>query len=361
MEEIEFAAQLLHNAVQPTPMEATEVTLPASPFVIIRQNSLSIEQIYKNGLPKKVHVVVKNHPFIIQVGLASTTWEGQKMDFTKSTMEARLVYDTDTLKEVSFVKMKPLEFKCHVNERGDQVTAEIRPKVLTSQLEDMLFRVKFVAVDSARQQIGDLCVFSEPIKVVSKPEQVKKRKKPPTEVKQKPPPPPKEDKTKINDLLTDELSKIDAQCDENQNLLSILDQTLQSNSDLYSTLASNVTVNRPAEKPKLEQPRTTSDLGPFELAFLEFVEAYDRLDPEEKPSKIRKVIKNTSNRDIDYVTDMLEVFTQTAATTQPDHSKSFIKDPNMKTCNCQNCSHLLELRKIDDFYNRFLITSDGIL
>jgi len=357
MEDIEFAAQLLHNTHQNN--EIVEVTIPPSPFIILRQNSLSTEQIYKNGIQKKVHIVVKNHPFIVQVGLASTTWEGQKMDFTRFTMEARLVYDTDTLKEVSFVKMKPLEFKCHVNERGDQVTAEIRPKVLTSQLEDMLFRVKFVAVDSSRQQIGDLCVYTESIKVVSKPEQVRKRKNPPTETKQKPPASSsKEEKMKINDQISDQLINIDSVCENNQNLLLLLDQTLQTNLELYSTLSANLIVDKIQEKPK---EKRTADLSAFELAFLDFVDAYDQLDPEEKSSKIRRVIKNTSPRSVESVTEMLEVFTETASTTQPEKQKSCTTDPNIKTCNCERCPHLQELTKIDDFYNRFLVTSEGIL
>jgi len=350
MEEIEIAAQLLQSALPSATTEAREVTLPPSPFVILRQNASNTEHIYKNGLQKKVHVVVKNHPFIIQVGLTTNNWEGHRIDFSRCTLEARLVYDNESLKEVSFVKMKPLEFKCHVNERGDQVTAEIRPKVLTSQLEDMLFRVKFVPLDSSKQAIGDICVFSEPIKVVSKPEQVKKRKR--TEPKPKPAPAPKEDKGKVNETLVDDLTKIDLICDNNQNLLMMLDQTLQTNADLYSTLSANLVGQRTNEKPR----PPPADLTPFEQAFMSFVEAYDHLDPEEKPSRIRRTMKNTSNRDVENITEMLEVFTQVATTTQPEQSsKSYTRDPSLKTCSCERCPHLQELRKIDDFYNRFLI------
>jgi hypothetical protein len=178
--ELEFSSGIYSNG-ESTPNSTQllsfepdiNATMPPSPLVILRQNSLSIEHIYKNGLQKKVHVVVKNHPFMIQVGLSSSTWEGQKIDFNRYPVEARLLYDTEALKEVNFVKMKPLEFKAQVNERGDQVAVELRPKVLTSQLEDMLFRVRLTAVDSiTKQPIPTWTVLSESIKVVSKPEQV---------------------------------------------------------------------------------------------------------------------------------------------------------------------------------------------
>ena len=137
------------------PVSLDNTPVPAnSPLLILRQNSLTVEQIYKNGISKKVHVVVKNHPFLIQVGLSTTQWEGQRIDFNRCPLEARLVYDNDCFKEVGFVKLKPIEFKAHVNERGDQATLELRPKVLTSQLEDMLFKVKIVALDNVTKQPG---------------------------------------------------------------------------------------------------------------------------------------------------------------------------------------------------------------
>lgn len=148
-EAVDFASQLF--APNMIPIESVMPPRP-SPLVLLRQNSLSIEQVYKNGISKKVHVVVKNHPFLIQVGLVSSVWEGQKLDLNRYTMDARLVYDNDSLKEVGFVKLKPIEFKAHVSDRGDQATIEIRPKVLTSQLEDMLFRVMILALDQTTKK-----------------------------------------------------------------------------------------------------------------------------------------------------------------------------------------------------------------
>src|SRR4051812_13140864 len=77
-------------------------------LVILRQNSLTVEKFSKNGIQRAVHVVVKNQPFLIQVGILNNN---NILDFSKAPVEARLLYDCDNLKEVDFVKLKPLEYK----------------------------------------------------------------------------------------------------------------------------------------------------------------------------------------------------------------------------------------------------------
>lgn len=108
----------------------------------------------------------------------------------------KLVYDCPSLKEVDFVKMKPIEFKTnitHTEEGGDDLSIEIRIKVLTSQLEDMFFRVIVKMMDAnTNREHPELVCITHPIRVVSKPDQVinsptkkglamkKKRKRNPT-------------------------------------------------------------------------------------------------------------------------------------------------------------------------------------
>jgi hypothetical protein len=83
----------------------------SSPVVIVSQNSLAIDSVSKNGIQKLLHIVVKNQPFTIQAALTSYS---PAMNFHKFPLEARLLYDCDNLKEVDFVKHKPLEFKTQV-------------------------------------------------------------------------------------------------------------------------------------------------------------------------------------------------------------------------------------------------------
>jgi hypothetical protein len=85
----------------------------------------------------KIFVVIKNSPFYFQLGTSTG-----KVDFNQIAFEATLVYDCDGFKAVDFVKNKPFDFKSNAGENGQILDVEIRIKVLTSQHEDMLFRVK---------------------------------------------------------------------------------------------------------------------------------------------------------------------------------------------------------------------------
>lgn len=84
-----------------------------------------------------------------------------------------------------------MDWKANISENGKQVNGEARINVLTSQLEDMLFRIRIKAESkaksyafpadealiSARANPLILLLYSSPIKVVSKPDQVQKRRK----------------------------------------------------------------------------------------------------------------------------------------------------------------------------------------
>ena len=148
-------------------------------LLVIRQTSAGEEKFAKNGVHKNVHVVVKNTPFLLQLGLSRRTRGNEVLDFNRMGIEATLLYDSDEMKEVDYVSAKPVSYKAHIGDRSDQVTIETRIKVLSSQLEGMHFRVRLQAVDSLSQEdIPGMSAITQPIKVVSKPEQVG-RKKPP--------------------------------------------------------------------------------------------------------------------------------------------------------------------------------------
>jgi hypothetical protein len=340
---------------------------------------LAIEHIYKNGIQKRVHVVVKNHPFGVQVGLATNMWEGQHIDFNLFQIEARLVYDTDTLKEVSFVKMKPLDFKCTVNSLADQVNVEVRPKVLTSQLEDMLFRVKIVAVDyQTKQVVPNLYVYTESIKVVSKPEQVcrdnvksvdklkVKKKKVPSKPKL---PPKKEEKPDdVNEMLSSHLSHIEASCDSNQTLLILLADSINHGQSVRDSIMNSTPSGTRSSflliiitgNIKQEGQSSTTSQTPFEKAFANFLESYDSLDQFEKPSKIRKLTKSFPHES-NTLTEMLDTFTVIRNSPEPEKKKFFNLGGSDKSCNCNHCPFRQELTRIDEFYNNFLIAPEGIL
>jgi len=141
--------------------------------VLLAQTSSAQEKFSSNGVQKVVHNVIKNHPFTLRVGLNSDS----TLNFNQLTPEAHLVYDAEgPEKEVDFVKSKPLEYFTHTNDKGDQLFVQIRIKVLSSQHEDMFFRVKVINfLNSTKELIPNMTIYSQPIKVISKPDQIKKR------------------------------------------------------------------------------------------------------------------------------------------------------------------------------------------
>jgi len=63
-----------------------------------------------------------------------------------------------------------------VDDGGERATAEVRIKALSSQHEDMSFRIRFTAVPPASSNLVPLSVITEPIKVLSKLSQLPKEK-----------------------------------------------------------------------------------------------------------------------------------------------------------------------------------------
>jgi len=133
---------------------------------IISQSSQFKEEYSHNGVQKKVHVVIKNHPFVIIVSFPN---------LPKITILAKLFYDfndsNEEKKEVDFIKVPPMDYRVHAD--AGKATVEVKLKALTSQHEGVLFRV-LLQINSADSEQTQL--FSEPIRVISKLGQISKQK-----------------------------------------------------------------------------------------------------------------------------------------------------------------------------------------
>ena len=91
-----------------------------------------VEQVTKDGQTKSVHVIVKNQPFHLVIGLVNakvfnqvrwpsgallfnlTSFFPQEIDLNNLLFDVSLVYDKaedEQEKEVDFVKNKPIEYK----------------------------------------------------------------------------------------------------------------------------------------------------------------------------------------------------------------------------------------------------------
>jgi hypothetical protein len=192
------------------------IVSPTAQLVVLRQNSLVEEKLIKNGQPKAYHIVVKNSPFLVQLGLTSRnptpavffSASNKVLDIAQYNFEAKLFYDIEGDKEVSWVKEKPMECKIHPNDhQPGTLTAEVRIKVLSTQHEDLFFKVKFTAIDKATKR-ETFCTYSAPIKVISKSDQVKKKKQ------------PKQKKRTLTDILVDTLTSIEKRQQEQCELLA---------------------------------------------------------------------------------------------------------------------------------------------
>lgn len=79
---------------------------------ITSQKTHSEETISRNGIPKHIHLVIKNSPFNLTI---CATNPASSIDFNRVAFEASLLYDEGD-KEVDYVKAKPVEFKANSSE-----------------------------------------------------------------------------------------------------------------------------------------------------------------------------------------------------------------------------------------------------
>jgi len=229
-------------------------------LVLDKQESLAVDHISRNGFSKDLYFVAKNIPFNLHVS--------SSLNLNQAPIVAKLYYDFDRLedqKEVETLKNNPLHYTAHVNETGDRAVLEVRISVLSSQHEGAFFRIRLSVKDPKNNE--EVVNFSLPIKVISKRNQVRrmieKQEVQPTE----PLPAPKRTSS---DMITDALTRLEEQQREQAKLLKQL--LIQKNTS---------------------KPTAADTEDDFESAFKKFINAYQKVPSEERPSKIRKVIKQT--------------------------------------------------------------------
>jgi len=110
----------------------------------------------------------------------------------------------------------------------------------------------------------------------------------------------------------------------------------------------------PAQQSAPKEPESSDPAHEFDNAFATFITAYNSLSQEEKPEKIRKIIRTSSTRDTERLSEMIDLFTSEGL--QQDIG-SEVRAPfssSHRSCTCQSCPHKQELVRIDDFYKDFL-------
>jgi len=336
---------------------------------VLRQKTHCEEQICKNGILETVQVVVKNSPFHLIIG--ATNAATFKLDFNRVGFEAFLVYDCDGAKDVDFVKAKPLDFKPCPSEDGKELDAELRIKVLSSQHEDMLFKIKIQGFNPiTKEELPGLVVITQAIKVISKPEQLKKR-------------PPSKKRT-LTDMLVETVSRIEKKQDEQQRLIERMfgqQQQQQQQAVVLHQLHQQVEQRVLSEddpdflhEGAIQKSGVKSPTNPFEQAFTALIKTYSGMKTEEKLEIVRRLVRSSGTHEIERLSELLDlfwteglqkepVFTNRSAPSSRENGFPFVSTSNpvgeTGTCSCLDCPHRIELDRIDEFYKEFLSTGVG--
>lgn len=203
------------------------------------------------------------------------------INFNHVAFNCELHYDVEGMKEVDYIKDKPFQFKAKPNDRGDQVQLELRLKVLTSQHEDMFFICSIQGFDPhTKNEIPELHAYSHPIKVISKPEQLRKK-----DVTHK--------KT-INETIIDIITKIEQTQTEHTKVLGTIFNRVAPGSGHGLALPAAspdqpVTNKRSAPEPVSAPAPAATPEQQFETHFAGMLKAYQSLNSEGRASKLRRM------------------------------------------------------------------------
>jgi len=248
----------------------------------------------------------------------------------------------------------------------------------------MFFRIKVRALEpkTKREFNPPLEVISAPIKVISKPKQLKKRKT--------------TKRRSLNDMLVETVQRIESQQQTQQEALeqlvrsrkrkaterstkgmpnlkapntsyidSINSSALGSlpphlnnyantfNSNTHNSLNLNTNNNNNNNNNGWDPSAIAEE--EFAEALLQFFAAYEQLESEERPTKIRRVMRSCTSRETEELSELFRDMTSASFSREEKEEKKKEEYPaSTEGCNCLDCPHKAELAKIDEFYKDFL-------
>jgi len=193
---------------------------------------------------------------------------------------------------VGFIKVKPLEYSGHADEQDDKkFKLEIFIKILSSQHEDSLFKVLLRAIDvKTGKPIPGLEVTTKEMLVISKPEVLRKKNE------------PRAKKRTRDDILLDALSRIEARLDSQQQAIEKLrkETPAQVKQEVPAvSLKSNVREH--------SETKTLTPIDP-ETSVVQFMNSFHALDSDQRPEKVRKVLRQFSARESERLFEVLDLF-----------------------------------------------------
>jgi len=271
---------------------------------IIRQTALSTEKFTKDGNPKTVNVILKDKPFLIDLGLTKSA--GNKdFDLKTAVLEANLLYDSPE-REVAWIQVQPFEYTAKVNSDGSSATLECFIHILSSQNENALFRVRLRARAPNNKKVDYLEVSTDPIQVISKPSVLRKKqereKQKHNELTAKSGVVPVKSKSIVSVASSSTTGATKRVREKDDLILEALSQIQQQQSDqqkLLEALTSNVprspNVQFSGVTPALNfhaSPMENED--EFEYSFRLFLHCFNNTDRSDRPGKIRKILRDNA-------------------------------------------------------------------
>jgi len=222
-------------------------------MLIANQSYLFKERVLSNGEDYNIHYVVRKTPFEI-------TLRNDVCFFaTSQKLECHLVYHKTRKPVESNYTGPPLEYQCSSNHIPNSCSVSLRVNVLSTQHANCLFSIHFV--------FGSQSVFSEPIRSVSKPEQIRKKlaQCDPSEL----------------DSEHYKSSKKRARSEELLDTLAMIRHSQEHQTALITSLVSQ----------QRHQPPTFNPRNMEEYLKL-FLSSYEHETTEQRPVKIRKFVNS---------------------------------------------------------------------
>jgi hypothetical protein len=100
-----------------------------------------------------------------------------------------------------------------------------------------------------------------------------------------------------------------------------------------------------------------NNMDDFDVAFHNLVQCYKKINPSERPSKIRKLFQDNSNND-----DVFDIFQNISANNIAENNQQQTSGCgqylSLDTCSCNNCPAKQELDQLSKFYMEFLQQED---
>jgi len=330
------------NELEAVPLPNNEL-MSESQFNIEKQESLVTEKFSKNGRLMDLHLVAKNVGFNIHL-VAS-------FDMNRCPPTAKLVYDWDEEmgedKEVEQLKTPPLEIIAHVDRSGRKANVEAKISVLSSQHERAFFRIKFHITDPTNgEQLVD---YSQPIKVIAKRNQIRKmlEKKLQSQVKN-------ENATVATPVGMVNLAQLAPKRERpiQDAILESLHRIEEQQSEQYrfiQQIADKALGNKDETSPQLSPPIPDSNDSQFENAFRNLVTYFEKVTPEERPNKMRKLVSQIDKPQARTLEEFVKLYNiETRMPPLEDISTS------CSYCPGSVCPHKTELESLNSLYYDFL-------